>query len=34
MGEFLEREGVEKKAAGEVNVLEFLLMLVSDDLIL
>ena len=24
MGEFLEREGVEKKAAGEVNVLEFL----------
>ena len=25
MREFLEREGVEKKAAGEVNVLEFFL---------
>ena len=34
MGEFLEREGVEKKAAGQVNILEFLLMHVSSDLML
>ena len=34
MGEVLEREGVEKKAAGEVNVLEFFLMHVSGDLML
>ena len=34
MREFLEREGVEKKAAGGVNVLEFFLIHVSGDLML
>ena len=34
MGEFLEREGVEKKAAREVYFLDFFLMHVNGDLML